>query len=82
MVSNRSLLGKLLPITNPTIRTERLKPEDPRSRKIFTRSVTKEYGKQQVFKEKATLTRKALDFQKGTAGITNKELLSTFTHKN
>ena len=42
MVSNHSLLGKHVPITNPTIRTERLKPDDPRSRKIFTRWVRKE----------------------------------------
>ena len=59
MVSNHSFLGKHLPITNPTIRTERLESEDPRSRKIFTRRVTKEYVKQQVFKEKAILVEKA-----------------------
>ena len=35
MVSHQSLLGKHLPVTNPTKRTERLKPEDLRSRNIF-----------------------------------------------
>ena len=39
----------------------------------------KEYGKRQVFKEKATLTRKEQDFQKSTASITNQAFLSTFT---
>ena len=31
MVGNHSLLGKHLPITNPQLSIERLKPEDPRS---------------------------------------------------
>ena len=81
MVSNHSLLGKHLPITNPTIRTERLKPEDPRSRKICTRRVMKECGKQHVFRKKDTLAKKTLWFWKGTADITNKEFLTTFTPK-
>ena len=81
MISNHSLLGKNLPITNPTIRTERLKPEDPRSRKIFTRRVMKDYCKQNVFKDKATLARKEKEFQKGTSGITSKAFLNTFTPK-
>ena len=80
MVIHHSLLGKHLPITNPTIRTERLKPEDPRSRK-FPRRVMKEYYKQNVFKGKAILTRKEREFKKGTASITNKKFLATFTPK-
>ena len=81
MVSNHSLLGQHLPITNPTIHTKRLKPEDTRNRKISTRRVNKEYCKQNVFKDKASLAKKAQWFWKGTAGITNKTFLSTFTQK-
>ena len=62
IVSHHSLLGKHLPITNPTIRMERLKPEDPRSRKIFQRRVMKEYCKQNVFKMKVTLARREKEF--------------------
>ena len=81
MVSNHSLLGKHLFITNPTIRTERLKSEDSGSRKIFTRRVKKEYCKQNIFKKKATLAEKAQWFWKGTSGITNEKFSSAFTPK-
>ena len=81
MVSNQSLLGKHLPITNPTVRTEFLKPEDPRSRKIFTRQVMKEYYKQKNFKMKATLACRESEFKKGTACITYKEFLNIFHPK-
>ena len=80
-VSNHSLLGKNLPITNPTIRTERLKPEDPSNKTIFTRLVMKDYYKQKVFKDKATLTLREKEFQKSTSGITSKGFLNTFTPK-
>ena len=72
MVSNYSLLGKHLPITNPIIRTERLKPKDPKSRKIFTLRVMKDYYKQNAFNDKATLAHKERESQKKTVGITNK----------
>ena len=81
MVSNHSLLGKHLPITNPTIGIEHLKPKDPWSRKIFTRRVRKEYCKQNVLKEKATLAEKSKWFWKGAASITNKNFVSTFKPK-
>ena len=81
MVSNHSLLGKHLPITNPKLRIELLKLEDPRSRKVFTRRMTKAYCKQNVFKDKANLTRKGNKFQKGTSCISSKGFLNTFTPK-
>ena len=81
MVSHQSLLGKHLPVTNPTIRAERLKPEDPRSRKIFQRRVMKGYCNQNVFKEKAALARREREFKKGTTGTTYSEFLATFTPK-
>ena len=81
MASNQSLLGKHLPITNPKLRIERLKSHDPRSRKIFTRRVRKEYCKQDVFRKKASLAEKARWFWKGTAGITNEAFLKTFKPK-
>ena len=81
MVSNHSLLGKHLAITNPKLSIERLKPEDLRSRKIFTRRVRKEYYTQNVFKTKTTLAEKVWWFRKGTAGITSKAFLSSFKPK-
>ena len=80
MVSNHSLLGKHLPFTNPTIRTECLKLEDPRSRKIFQRRVMKEYCKH-VFKGKDTLAHREKEFNNGIAGITYKKFLNVFTSK-
>ena len=74
MISNHSLLGKNLLITNPIMSTECLKPKDSRSRKIFTRRVMKDYCKQNVSKDKATLVRKTRGFWKETAGITDKKL--------
>ena len=82
MVSHQSLLGKHLPVTNPTIRAERLKPEDPRSRKIFQRRVMKEYCNQNVFKEKVALARREREFKKETTGTTCLEFMATFTPKN
>ena len=81
IISDHSLLGKYLPITNPTIRTERLNSEDKQTRKISTRRIRKEYCKQNIFKTKTTLVEKARWFWKGTTGISYKDFLNTFTPK-
>ena len=59
MIDNLSMFGKHIPCSTLAIECERVKSNDPRSRKVYHREVKKEYERQNIFATKKRMEKEA-----------------------
>ena len=71
------MLGKHIPCSTLALECERVKSNDPRSRKVYHREVKKEYVKQKIIITKKKMERQARSYKKDKNSMRARKFKST-----